>query len=97
MTPRPSARACAITVLSCALCTGCLLRYELDERVRDRTQKDLDAQVTSIDVTSIGGFILSGIVGLFVGAVVLALGYDLFTVWLHEGDTEALLEESGIG
>jgi hypothetical protein len=54
MTPRPSVRACAITVLSCALCTGCLLRYELDERVRDRTQKDLDAQVTSIEVTSIG-------------------------------------------
>jgi hypothetical protein len=54
MTPRPSARACAITVLSCALCTGCLLRYELDERVRDRTQKDLDARVTSIEVASIG-------------------------------------------
>ena len=36
---------------------------------------------------------LSGIVGLFVGAVVLALGYDLFMLWLNEGDTEAALQE----
>lgn len=50
-----------------------------------------------IFIGAIGGFILSGIVGLFVGAVVLALGYDLFMVWLHEGDTQALVEEPGLG
>ena len=33
---------------------------------------------------AIGGFLLSGIVGLFVGAVVLALGYDLFMLWLNQ-------------
>jgi len=54
MTPRPPVRACAITLLCCVLSTGCLLRYELDERVRDRTQKGLDARVTSIEVTSVG-------------------------------------------
>ena len=32
---------------------------------------------------SIGGFILSGIIGLFVGAVVLSLGYKLFLAWLR--------------
>ena len=32
---------------------------------------------------SIGGFLLSGIIGLFVGAVVLSLGYKLFLVWLR--------------
>ena len=42
---------------------------------------------------AIGGFVLSGIVGLFVGAVVLALGYDLFMLWLNEGDTKAAIEE----
>ncbi len=42
---------------------------------------------------AIGGFVLSGIVGLFVGAVVLALGYDLFMLWLNEGDAEAALQE----
>ncbi len=42
---------------------------------------------------AIGGFVLSGIVGLFVGAVVLALGYDLFMLWLNEGDAQAAIEE----
>ncbi len=33
---------------------------------------------------AIGGFLSSGIIGLFVGAVILALGYELFTAWLKE-------------
>lgn len=33
---------------------------------------------------AIGGFIASGIIGLFVGAVVLALGYKLFLAWLTD-------------
>jgi len=33
---------------------------------------------------AIGGFILSGFIGLFTGAVVLSLGYKLFEVWLNE-------------
>lgn len=37
---------------------------------------------------AIGGFILNGIVGLFVGAVILALGYDLFMLWLNQGKLE---------
>ncbi len=32
---------------------------------------------------AIGGMILSGIIGLFIGAVVLALGYELFIAWLN--------------
>ncbi|MFV2060418.1 MAG: AI-2E family transporter [Gammaproteobacteria bacterium] len=31
---------------------------------------------------AIGGMMLSGIIGLFIGAVVLALGYELFIAWL---------------
>jgi predicted PurR-regulated permease PerM len=34
---------------------------------------------------AIGGMIFSGLVGLFVGAVVLAVGYRLFTTWLGPG------------
>jgi predicted PurR-regulated permease PerM len=37
-----------------------------------------------IFVGAIGGFLASGIVGLFVGAVVLSLGYTMFLAWLHE-------------
>jgi len=33
---------------------------------------------------SIGGFLSSGIIGLFIGAVVLSLGYKLFLAWLRE-------------
>lgn len=32
---------------------------------------------------AIGGFILSGFVGLFIGAIVLSLGYKLFQTWLY--------------
>jgi len=35
-------------------------------------------------IGAIGGLLSSGIIGLFIGAVVLALGYTLFTAWLEE-------------
>ena len=35
---------------------------------------------------AIGGFIGQGIIGLFVGAVILSLGYELLLAWLREGD-----------
>lgn len=38
-----------------------------------------------IFIGAIGGFLASGIIGLFIGAVVLALSYELFLVWLNEG------------
>jgi len=37
---------------------------------------------------AIGGMIMRGVMGLFVGAVVLALGYKLFQWWLVGGDPE---------
>jgi predicted PurR-regulated permease PerM len=42
---------------------------------------------------AIGGFIVMGIVGLFVGAIVLSVGYKLFLAWL-EGPVAA---KQGIG
>lgn len=39
-----------------------------------------------IFIGAIGGFVLSGIVGLFVGAVILVLGYKLFQVWLEQDE-----------
>jgi len=35
---------------------------------------------------SLGGFIYSGFVGLFTGAVILSLGYRLFDAWLKEAE-----------
>jgi len=45
-----------------------------------------------IFVGAIGGFITSGIIGLFVGAVVLVIGYTLFLAWLGEIPTEDTAE-----
>ncbi len=44
---------------------------------------------------AIGGFIYFGIIGLFVGSVVLSLGYNLFLIWLranNENEGEIPLE-----
>lgn len=36
---------------------------------------------------SIGGFISAGFIGLFIGAIILSLGYKLFIAWLEEAKT----------
>jgi hypothetical protein len=33
----------------------------------------------------LGGFIAMNLIGLFVGAIVLSVGYKLFIAWLDEG------------
>jgi predicted PurR-regulated permease PerM len=40
-------------------------------------------------VGAIGGFVGMGLIGLFVGAVVLSVGYKLFLAWLAEGRVAA--------
>ena len=39
---------------------------------------------------AIGGFIANGIIGLFLGAVILSLGYKLFMWWLKSEETESM-------
>jgi predicted PurR-regulated permease PerM len=34
---------------------------------------------------AIGGFVTLGIIGLFIGAIVLSVGYKLFLAWINEG------------
>jgi predicted PurR-regulated permease PerM len=46
--------------------------------------RGLDVPMPVILVGTIGGMLLSGVVGLFIGAVILALGYKLFTAWVFE-------------
>lgn len=41
---------------------------------------------------AIGGMMMSGIIGLFVGAIVLALGYELFIKWLNNGTQQLAVE-----
>jgi predicted PurR-regulated permease PerM len=41
-----------------------------------------------IFIGAIGGFIASGLVGLFTGAVIFSVGYKLFQFWLEEKKPE---------
>ncbi len=49
--------------------------------------RGVDIPMPVILIGAIGGVILHGIIGLFVGAVVLAIGYQLFRAWMAEGSS----------
>ena len=46
--------------------------------------RGVDAPMVIVFMGAIGGLLLSGIIGLFVGAVVLVLGFKLFQAWLNQ-------------
>ncbi|MGD9338797.1 MAG: AI-2E family transporter [Syntrophobacterales bacterium] len=46
--------------------------------------RGVDVPMLIIFIGAIGGFITSGIIGLFVGAIVFTAGYRLFLTWLNE-------------
>lgn len=47
--------------------------------------RGVDVPMLVIFIGAIGGFLSMGIIGLFVGSIVLVLGYTLFVAWLREG------------
>ncbi len=47
--------------------------------------RGMETPMPVILIGAIGGMLLSGIIGLFVGAIALALGYELFMAWLKRG------------
>jgi len=56
--------------------------------------RGVDAPMLVIMLGAIGGMILSGILGLFTGAIVLALGYILYNHWLiNDEDAVAVKEQ----
>ena len=55
--------------------------------------RGVDVPMLVILLGAIGGMITSGIIGLFIGAVVLALGYQLYIFWLTDGAGVEALEE----
>ncbi len=50
--------------------------------------RGVDVPMLVIFVGAIGGFIAQGLIGLFIGAVFLAVGYKLFQTWVDEGRPE---------
>ncbi len=55
--------------------------------------RGVEVPMLVILIGAIGGMILSGIIGLFVGPIILAISYTLFIVWLDEG-AQPLTEQS---
>jgi predicted PurR-regulated permease PerM len=57
--------------------------------------RGVDIPMLVILLGAIGGMIMSGIIGLFVGAVVLALAYETFMAWLKVNDEPSQAEQNG--
>lgn len=54
--------------------------------------RGVDIPMPVILFGAIGGMLAAGIIGLFLGAVVLAIWYELFLAWLKAGDENTLAE-----
>jgi predicted PurR-regulated permease PerM len=56
--------------------------------------RGVDTPMLVILIGAIGGAIVSGIIGLFTGAVILALGYEIFMAWMAPDEAQERLAES---
>lgn len=50
--------------------------------------RGVEAPMLVILLGAIGGMVMSGIIGLFIGAVILAMAYKLFYAWLEMGEVD---------
>jgi predicted PurR-regulated permease PerM len=57
-------------------------------------KKGADLPLLLIFAGVIGGLVSFGMVGIFVGPVVLAIAYTLFTAWIDEGVTTGQIKET---
>lgn len=55
--------------------------------------RGVEAPMPVILLGALGGMVTSGIIGLFVGAVLLAIGYQVFMEWVAEGDKAGEAQE----
>ena len=51
--------------------------------------RGVEVPMLVILIGAIGGAIAQGIIGLFIGAVILALGYEIFMTWMAPDETQA--------
>jgi predicted PurR-regulated permease PerM len=71
------------TLTAILLTVYCILPLTIDNVLKPlMLGRKAPAPMLVVFLGAIGGFISFGTIGLFVGAVVLSLGYDLFLVWL---------------
>lgn len=73
------------TVIAVIFLVWCLLVSGSDTFLKPMfLGRGLSTPMPVILIGAIGGMMLHGIIGLFVGAVVLAIGYELFRAWMVE-------------
>jgi predicted PurR-regulated permease PerM len=74
--------------LTAALLTGWLGFVSISDNILKPFLLGKGAPVPMLVVLlgSLGGFVVSGFIGLFLGPVLLALGYNLFQAWLEGGE-----------
>ncbi len=58
--------------------------------------RGVEAPMLVVFVGAIGGFITSGFIGLFVGAVTLVLAYELFRAWVAQPEKVDGAEDQGV-
>ena len=56
--------------------------------------RGVDTPMLVILIGAIGGAIATGIIGLFTGAVILALGYEIFMAWMAPDEAQGELAET---
>ena len=84
------------TAVTVAVGVWCVLVALLDNVLKPiLVGRGMQVPTLVIFAGAIGGMLSMGIVGLFVGAVVLVLGYELFVTWLEEiGEEESDVSEA---
>jgi predicted PurR-regulated permease PerM len=84
------------TGVTAAFAIWCLIVSALDNILKPILfGRGVKVPTIVIFLGAIGGMLTMGIVGLFLGAVVLTLGYELFVAWLDADDDGAALAETG--
>jgi predicted PurR-regulated permease PerM len=82
------------SVISAIIWTALLLLAGLSDNILKPILlgKGAPVPMVVIFIGVIGGFIFSGFIGLFTGAIVLSIGYKLFVAWINSGTEVAVAE-----
>ena len=59
--------------------------------------RGVDVPMLVVLLGAIGGMMMMGIIGLFLGAVILAIGYQLFIAWLEDVPSEGFAGDGSAG
>jgi predicted PurR-regulated permease PerM len=78
--------ATASTATAVAFLIWCILVALMDNVLKPLLLgRGVPVPIVVVFIGAIGGFLAMGIIGLFVGPIVLSVGYKLFLAWLEEG------------